>query len=465
MVVELNRATLQRLDSQVAVPGYDPSRVAPGIAHIGVGSFHRSHQAVVVDRLLATDPTWAIRGIGLLEHDRAVHDALRQQDHLYTVVAHHPDGRVEPRVVGSIVEHLLGTDDREAVVAGLADPAIRIITMTITEGGYDDHGPAADVLVDTLARRRAQGAPVPAVVSCDNVVHNGGQARELVLRAALRRDGDLSAWIAEHVAFPNSMVDRITPVTTDGEGRLLVQEFGVVDRWPVPCEPHLQWIIEDRFPSGRPRFEDAGVLLVEDVTPYETMKLRLLNAGHQLLGHLGLLADLDHVHHAATDPHLRRLLVDFWRREARPTLAAVPGIDLDTYCRELVERFANPHIADTLTRLCTDASDRVPAFLLPVVRDQLRSGGEVHRSALCVAAWALRLVRAASGRSAEPITDQRRDLLLRAATDIDSDPAAFLRRAQVFGVEAAHPVFVDTFVSAFVSLSERGVRETLLAYP
>jgi len=482
---QLHHASLTALDPRVAVPGYDRSALRSGIAHIGVGGFHRSHQAVYLDSLLNAGLAegWGITGIGLLPHDAAMRDVLQAQDHLYTVVQKHPDGTLSPTVVGSLVDYLYAPDRPEAVLALLTDPALRIVSLTITEGGYHSDPTTGDLvldealrrdlapgappstafgyLVEALARRREAGVAPFTVMSCDNIQGNGALARAMITAFARHRDEGLGQWIASEVAFPNSMVDRITPVTTDADRDALAREFGVEDAWPVVCEPFTQWVLEDDFPAGRPPFEAAGVQLVDDVLPYELVKLRLLNAGHQVLGHLGHLSGHRYAHEAAQDPTLAAVVLEYMTREASPTLAPVPGLDLDAYRIGLLKRFANPEVRDSLSRLCTDASDRIPTFLLPVVRERLARGEDVRFAALAVAAWA----RYAEGTDelGEPITvvDRRAaDVMARARRNRD-EPLAFLEDEALFGDLRHDPAFTGPFSQALRSLHTHGVRATL----
>jgi mannitol 2-dehydrogenase len=410
-------------------------------------------------------------------------DVLREQQFLYTVVVKHADGSREPRVIGSIVDVVLAADSPQAVLATLTDPRIRIVSLTITEGGYhidqvtgelvlDDAlrtdlvpgavpSTAFGFLVEALAQRRAAGVEPFTVMSCDNIPGNGSLTRRVLTAFARLRDTDLAAWIGTHVAFPSSMVDRITPVTTDADREQLAAEFGVEDAWPVVCEPYLQWVLEDDFPIGRPFFEAAGVQLVDDVGPYELMKLRLLNASHQALAYLGYLAGYRYVHEAAHDPLFVQFLHGYMSQEAVPTLDPVPGIDLAAYQVAVQERFANPHVADTLARICTDSSDRIPKFLLPVVHAQIARHGQVRHSALVVAAWA----RYAEGvdEHGDPIevVDQRRDAVLARAAHNRDDPLAFLDDPTLFGGLRDEPSFTSVYVEALHSLHTAGACATL----
>ena len=470
----------------VAVPGYDRARVTASIVHFGVGGFHRAHQAMYLDRLLARDGErrWGICGVGVMEADRQMARALAAQDHLYTLVAKHGDGNYEGRIIGSIVDYLYAPDDPEAVTARLADPATEIVTLTITEGGYaisdvtghfdpnapgvaEDLAPGAvprtvfGLVTAGLARRRDAGTGPFTIVSCDNLPGNGALAREAFVAFSRRLDPALGDWIDAEVRFPNSMVDRITPATTEADRAEVAARFHVADRWPVVCEPFTQWVLEDRFSAARPRLEDVGVQLVSDVGPYELMKLRLLNASHQGLAYFARLCDYTYVHEAAQDPLFRGFLRRYMDEEATPTLDPVPGIDLGDYKDELIERFSNPEIRDTVARLCAESSDRIPKWLLPVVRIELERGGPVRLSAAIVASWA----RYAQGvdEHGEPIeiVDRRRDEVTAAAARAQADPTAFLSNRELFGDLVDAPRFVEAYSDALRSLREQGARRTL----
>jgi len=485
-VTRLGTATLGALAERVPVPSYDRRAVTPGIVHLGVGGFHRAHQARYVDELmnhgLALD--WGIVGVGLMPQDAHMRDVLHAQECLYTLVEKEADGELRPRVIGSIVDYLFAPDDPDAVLARLTDPATRIVSLTVTEGGYHvnqatgefdpgdpeiqaDLRPGATprtafgFLVEALARRRAAGVAPFTVMSCDNIAGNGHVASRMIGAFATLRDPELGAWIAAEVAFPNSMVDRITPVTTDDDRELLALRFGIEDGWPVVCEPFTQWVLEERFGDGRPPYEKAGVQVVDDVEPYELMKLRLLNASHQALAYLGYLAGYRYAHEVCQDPLFVGFLLGYMEQEGTPTLAPVPGVDLAAYREELVARFANPHIRDTLARLCAESSDRIPKWLVPVIRHQLDHGGEIRRSALVVASWA----RYAEGvdEQGEPIAvvDRRRDEVMARAVQQRDDPLAFLRDPDLFGTLAEEPRFTEPYVAALASLHEVGARRTL----
>ncbi|HZA12168.1 mannitol dehydrogenase family protein [Mycobacterium sp.] len=480
----LNRETLR--DLPIDAPSYDRDNIKAGIAHFGVGGFHRAHQAMYLDRLMndGVADEWGICGIGVLPADKRMKEALSGQNGLYTLILAHPDGSREPRVIGSIVDYRYAPDDPEAVIELLADPAIRIISLTITEGGYnirDDNGefdadnpavkcdlsgqaPPATVfglVTAALARRRDRGINSPTIVSCDNIESNGEVARRAFTSYAELFDPAVAGWMRDNTRFPNSMVDRITPATTPEVIEQLESEFGVRDAWPVVAEPFAMWVLEDDFADGRPPLDKAGVQLVDDVAPYEAMKLRLLNAGHQALCYFAYLSGYRLVHEAAHDPVIAEFLSQYWDSEAMPTLERIRG--LEEFKDALLERFGNAHVRDTVARLCAESSDRIPKWLLPVVRDNLRAGGPVRLAAATVASWA-RYAEAVD-ENGEPIevVDRLADSLIPIARSQRQNPTAFLENHSVFGDLVDQPRFVDAYAWALESLHRNGAHATVEA--
>ena len=381
---------------------------------------------------------------------------------------------------------MFAPDDPEAVIEKLADPATRIVSLTVTEGGYnlddgtgefveDDPAVAQDLedgatpktvfglVTEALARRREREIVPFTVMSCDNLQGNGTLARTAFTAFARLRDPELGDWVEREVRFPNGMVDRITPATRDEDIEEVNERFDVEDRWPVVCEPFIQWVLEDSFSDGRPPYEEVGVQVVDDVEPYELMKLRLLNASHQAIAYFGYLCGYRLVHDAAQDPLFQDLLARYMDEEATPTLSPVPGVDLDDYKRTLIERFSNPGVRDTVPRLCAESSDRIPKWLLPVVRAQLKSGGEIKRSAAIVASWA----RYAEGvdEDGEPIeiVDRRAEKLTEIAKRQRDEPDAFIANRDLFGDLADDERFAEAYLTALRSLHEHGARATLEA--
>jgi mannitol 2-dehydrogenase len=482
----LNQANLSSLS--IPVPSYDRSQVTVGIVHFGVGGFHRAHQAMYIDQLMEQGKAldWGICGVGVMPFDLKMKEAMQSQDRLYTLVEKAPDGSWTPRIIGSIVQYLYAPDDPDAVIEKMADPATRIVSLTVTEGGYnfhpvtgefDDTNPAVQadlapgavpattfgLVTEALVRRRSRGIEPFTVMSCDNIQGNGHMAQEVFTAFARLRDPELGEWVAGNVQFPNSMVDRITPVTTDEDRAQISERFGVEDAWPVVCEPFTQWALEDKFSLGRPPFEDVGVQVVPDVMPYELMKLRLLNASHQALCYFGYLAGYRLVHEVAQDQLFANFLLDYMNREATPTLAPVPGIDLDAYKLQLIERFSNAAVRDTVARLCARSSERIPTWLVPVIRENLAAGRDVTLSAAVVASWA----RYAEGvdEQGEPIeiVDQLADTVQRLAAQQRDDPLAFVKNRELFGDLAGEPDFTEPYLNALNSLHTKGSRSTLEA--
>ncbi|RBY87859.1 mannitol dehydrogenase family protein [Blastococcus sp. TF02A-30] len=485
-MTQLSARTLSSLSASVSVPSYDRSRVRAGIVHLGVGGFHRSHQAMYLDRLMERGEAldWGVCGVGVLPGDRRMAEVMAAQDCLYTLVEAHPDGFLGARVIGSVVEYLLAPDDPEAVVERMADPAIRIVSLTVTEGGYNispvtgdfdarqpdvvaDLAPGAPprtsfgLVTEALVRRRERGIAPFTVMSCDNIPGNGDVARGSFAAFAALRDPELGEWVSREVPFPNSMVDRITPATTDVHRAELSRRFGVEDAWPVICEPWTQWVLEDRFGAGRPPLEDVGVQVVDDVEPYELMKLRLLNGSHQAMGYLGVLAGHTYMHDVCQDPLFRRFLHGYMDEEATPTLPPVPGIDLEHYKAELIGRFANPNMRDTLARLCAESSDRIPKFLLPVLRANLASGGEIRCSVAVLAGWARYAEGVGEDGAPIDVVDPMRDRLMAAARRQGEDPLAFVADRELFGDLVDDERFVEAYRSTLALIRSRGTRAAL----
>ena len=487
-MIHLDNAHLDDLGADIATPDYDRKAVTEGIVHIGVGGFHRAHQAMYLDELMNQGEAldWGIVGVGVMPGDRRMKEALAAQDHLYTLVLKHPDGRREARVIGAMLDYLFAPEDPEAVVERMAAPGIRIVSLTVTEGGYNFHpvsgefdldnpdvqhdlAPSATpktsfgLVIEALRLRRERGLAPFTVMSCDNIQGNGDVARKMFTAFAHARDGELGAWVEAEVPFPNSMVDRITPVTTAEDIAELGSQFGVEDAWPVVCEPFTQWVLEDRFVAGRPALEHVGVQVVEDVEPYELMKLRLLNASHQALAYFGYLAGYRYAHEASADPLFETFLLDYMTHEATPTLAPLPGVDLDDYRRTLIARFANPEVKDTLARLCAESSDRIPKWMLPVVRAQIDKGGDIHRCAAVVASWARYAEGLDEQGEAITVVDRLKDELMAIAAKNHDHPTAFIENRELFGDLAENARFREAYLTALDRLHRLGARATLEA--
>jgi mannitol 2-dehydrogenase len=482
----LNRTNLIHVSAGTATPAYDRSQVREGIVHIGVGGFHRAHQAAYLDTLLARDAgaaDFGICGVSLLPQDRRIVEVMNEQDTLYTLLVRAPDGRQHPRVVGSIIEHLYAPDQPELVLARMSDPAVRVVSMTITEGGYF-YRPADDAIdieapelvhdalhpdapqtafgyiVAALRLRRAAGVAPFTVMSCDNVQANGQVTRRVVTALAARQDRDLGAWVTENVAFPSSMVDRITPRTSDDDRVEVERLTGLADGWPVVCESFTQWVIEDQFPTGRPSWELVGAQFVDDVGPYEAMKLRLLNAGHLTIGYTGRLLGHTLGNQAATDPTIRRLLQGY-QAEAAATMSDLPGTDLAAYSATVVERFSHPQVADSIARLTSSASTTLPLHLLPVIRDLLDEGHEARCAIAVVAAWARFLEGVDDLGRTYQVQDPRAAELQARAAHHGRDLLSVVRANPMFDGLAGRPEFDRPYARTLAALRTAGTRSAL----
>jgi fructuronate reductase len=483
----LSLSTLAALPQAIARPAYDRAALTAGIVHLGIGAFHRAHQAVYVDDLLAADPSWAIVGASL--RSAATREALKPQDWLYTLAVRSGEGE-RLRVIGSIVDILVATEERERLLAAMADPRVRIVTLTVTEKGYchdpatgaldeadpgilhdlanpNAPGTAPGLVVAALARRRAAGIAPFTVLTCDNLPSNGEVVKCIIGRFAELRAADLGAWVAGEVACPSTMVDRITPATTDEDRAAVDAALGVTDAWPVVTEPFAQWVIEDRFPTGRPAFEAAGAELVADVAPYEQMKLRLLNGAHSSLSYLGYLAGYERVSDVMADASYARFVAALMD-EAIPTLRVPPSMDLAGYKAALLDRFRNPALKHRCWQICMDGSQKLPQRLLGTIRENLKSGRPFGRLALGVAGW----MRYVTGIDEKGQAIDVRDPLaadLRALADAAGPSAerlvhAFVGVEKVFGSDlAADPRFVAAVTERLARLLAGGAKRAVAA--
>ena len=487
MATALSLKTLPDLPARVARPSYARDDLSPGIVHFGVGNFHRVHLQVYLDRLMnaGRDLDWAIVGAGVTPYDARMRDALAGQDWLSTVVEQSA-AKSEARVTGVMTDFLPPMDGR-AIIAGLADPATRIASLTVTEGGYfvnpalgkfdpehpaivadarnpDDPKTVFGLILAGLKARRAAGRAPFTVMSCDNVPHNGNVCRDAVAGLAAAQDAGFAAWVRDNVAFPNAMVDRIAPATSDRERAITRDEFGIDDAWPVFCEDFIQWVVEDKFTAGRPAFETVGAEFVADVTPWEMMKIRILNGGHAIIAYPAGLMDIHFVHEGMENPLVRAFLQKLERDEIIPIVPQVPNTDLDGYFRKVEERCLNPKIGDTIRRLCLDGSNRQPKFIIPSIADRLDKGLPVEGLALESALWCRYCEGTTdSGKVTEP-NDPNWDRLQAKARAAKSDAAAWLSMADIYGRTAQAPAFADAFARWLGALWADGTEATLRRY-
>lgn len=492
--MKLNKQNLSRLDPGVLLPSYTLDQRRQGIAHIGVGGFHRAHQAFYTDALMnlgaeeGTDEglDWAICGVSLREEDRSNFEALKGQDFLFTLFELGDTPDTKTRIIGAMDQMLMSTDSDLALIDKLASPDIRIVSLTITEGGYciDDstgefmsHLPQIQhdlshpatpktvfgYLCAALSRRRAEGTPAFTLMSCDNLPHNGGVTRKALLAFARLRDADLHDWIEANVSFPNAMVDRITPMTSTAHRLQLHDEKNIDDAWPVVCEPFVQWVLEDKFVNGRPAWEKVGVQFTDDVTPYEEMKIKLLNGSHLALTYLGALKGYRFVHETMNDPLFVEYIRTYMDRDVTPQLPSVPGIDLESYKDTLIERFSNQAIADQLERVCSDGSSKFPKFTVPTINRLILDEGNLDRASLVVAAWALYLQGSAGENGvAYKIVDPRADFCKALVADDVLITQRLLEVEEIFGAAIPKSAeFVASFEKNLNSLKELGVSKTL----
>ena len=468
------------------LPAYDRQKLTPGIVHIGLGNFHRAHMAVYLDDLFAKGlcHDWAILGAGVREGDARMRDALKAQGCLSTVIELDPKGK-SARRIGSMIDFLPVEPDNAALIAAMSRPEIRIVSLTVTEGGYfinpatgafdpthpeiqadaaTPHRTAFGAIIAALKARRAAGIPPFTVMSCDNLPGNGHVTQDAVIGLARLSDPALADWIKANVAFPNGMVDRITPATGPRE-RAMAASFGLTDDpVPVTCEPFRQWVLEDNFPAGRPAFEAVGVTLTPHVHAFEMMKIRILNGGHATIAYPGGLMDVEYVHEAMAHPLILGLLNKVETEEIIPYIPPVPNTDLGDYYRLIVERFSNPEVADTERRLCLDGSNRQPKFIVPSIRDALAAGGSVEGLALVSALWCRYCEGTTDSGTAIPPNDPNWDELTALATQARHDPAAWLGMTAIYGDLGQNPVFAEAFSRHLTGLWSKGTRAVLEGY-
>nr|WP_281367498.1 mannitol dehydrogenase family protein [Sphingomonas chungangi] len=477
------RSTLGALPQGVAAPVFDVARVRPGIVHLGLGGFHRAHMARYIHDLMEVDETaldWGIIGVGLRPTDRPLLDALGAQQGLYTLVERDAKGE-QATVIGSICKCVDASETSRVLLDAIDDPAIRIVSLTVTEHGYcldratktldmesaailydrahpNDPCTAVGVLVEAFSRRHAAGLPAFTTLSCDNIQHNGDVLREAVLTLARLRDTALATWIEHETQFPNTMVDRITPVPSEEQTEALQIRTGLHDRAPLLAEPFRQWVIEDRFTAGRPAWEKVGAQFVDDVAPYEMMKLRLLNTSHLVVAGLGQLAGYRLIDEAISDPLIGRTMRALMVRETEPTLAPVPGIDLAAYKDDLLARFANPAIRDTVERVNADAPINL---LLDPIRDRLAANAPIDLLALGLAAWLRRVRGEDDAGQPIPVHHPFADELRKLAIEGGADPEPLLSLRQLFGDLGEDPNLRANVGRWLAALYQIGARATL----
>lgn len=486
-MTRLSQATLAQLPPSITLPAYKRGDCGIGIFHLGIGAFHRAHQAVYTeDVLAASGGDWAICGVSLRQ--RKVQEQLDPQEGLYCVVER--DGAGDHcRVIGAVRDVLFAPDNPVVLVARMADPATRIVSLTVTEKGYchdpasgrlnlEDPGILEDLknperpataigfIAAALNARRLAGVKPFTVMTCDNLPHNGRLLKGLVAAYADQLDPALADWIGEEVAFPCTMVDRIVPATVEEDLAAVAAQIGLQDEAAVICEPFRQWVIEDSFTLGRPAWEKAGAQMVADVAPFEDMKLRLLNGSHSMLAYLGYLSGYETIAETMANPAFERLVRRYMDEEASPTLALPPGVDLKSYKDQLIERFKNPALKHRTWQIAMDGSQKLPQRLLSVIRHQLERDGSFTLASLAVAAW----MRYVTGEDEQGKAIDVRDPLARKLAslgaevkgDVQALAAAYVAVEEVFGGDLPRSeTFRQAVTEALGRLYQAGARQSV----
>jgi mannitol 2-dehydrogenase len=486
-LLQLSNATLTRIPADVRVPSYDRSRLTAGIVHFGLGNFHRAHQAWYLHRLmdqgLAHD--WAIIGAGVREPDAAQRERLLAQDCLTTLIELDPAG-ISAEITGSMIGFVPVEPGNAALIAQMSDPAIRIIALTVTEGGYftrpdgsfdaehadiqhDAAHPASPrtafgAMIAALKLRREKGVGPFTCLSCDNLQGNGTVLRETVVSLARLSDADLADWIDRNCSFPNSMVDCIVPATGPKELSLVKDRYSIDDKAPVTHENFRQWVIEDNFCAGRPDWDKVGATFSDRVHDYETMKLRILNAGHQLLANAGELLSVETISGCMGHDAIRHFFAKVQREEIAPQVEPVPGMTPSQYIELIDQRFSNPEIVDTTRRVAFDGSSRHPGFLHPMIRERLASDESIEGLTLAEALWARMCVGTREDGTAIAPNDPNWTTLTAAADAAQSDPNAWIRQEEIYGDLASNTRFAETFSRWLRLIQTKGTEATLQAF-
>lgn len=485
--MKLSNTTLKQLPDDIGRPLYNRSELTAGIVHIGCGNFHRAHMAVYLDDLFNTGRShdWAIIGAGVRDGDAHMRELLLEQDCLSSVIELDPAG-INARVVGSMIDFIPVQSGNAALIATMSQAAIRIISLTVTEGGYfidpntgrfnaqhpdiihdsknPDHPETAfGAIIAALKLRKQQGLPPFTVMCCDNVPDNGHVTHDTVVSLCALSDPDFSTWIAANVAFPNSMVDRITPATGEREKRLAVS-LGLNDKAPVTCEPYRQWVVEDNFPNGRPELDKVGVTFTDQVHRFETMKIRILNGGHAIIAYPAGLRDIQFVHEAMQDVQISRFLDHIETKEILPVVPPVPNTNLETYKDLVIQRFSNPDIGDTIRRLCLDGSNRQPKFIIPTIQEVINKGGDANGLILLSALWC----RYCYGISENGIkiapNDPDWERLQATARAARSTPACWLEMRDIYGDLGNNEIVMQSFTNALNGIWAEGSQVIIARY-
>lgn len=485
--IKLCDKNLASLPGSVSVPTYDRSDITPGIVHIGLGNFHRAHQSWYLHRLMQQGDasSWGIIGAGVRAGDAVQRSRLMEQDYLTTLIQLDPDEKTA-EVVGAMIGFVAVEENNASLIARMSQPDIRIVALTVTEGGYyinpssnqfdpehedirhDKNNPdkprtAFGAMVEALRIRKEQNSKPFTCMSCDNLQGNGNILKQTIISLARLSNPELAQWIETHCSFPNSMVDCIVPAT--GEKELaLVNSYGIDDAAPVTHENFRQWVLEDKFVDGRPDWNKVGATITDNVHDYEAMKLRILNGGHQIISNPGELLSIDQIDQCMANKSIHDLFAKVASTEISPTVAAVPGMTPESYVELIERRFSNPEIIDTVRRVAFDGSSRHPAFLLPTLLDAIESGGNFAGLALTEALWA-RMCQGEreDGTQIQP-NDPNWEALNQAAQKARTDPMQWLNQPGLYGTLASNTRFSESFSHWLNMIYADGVESTIKAY-
>ena len=486
MTIALRSSSLAELSENVRIPSYDRAQLSTGIIHIGVGNFHRAHQAIYLHKLLELGEAkeWAICGAGIKSYDEIMRNKLAQQDWLTTVVELE-EGNIQAQVCGAMIDFV--DVDAGKLIAKMAQESVKIVSLTITEGGYfidpdtglfdttnaeiqsDISTPTQPktvfgMIIQALIKRMQEGVNAFTVMSCDNVPHNGDVTKKAVLGLAKEIDTSLAQWIESHVSFPNSMVDCIAPAVTNEQIKRIEDMFGIQDQAPVVCESFRQWVLEDNFVNGRPALEKVGVQFVDDVAPYELMKLRVLNGGHAALAYPAGLMGIEYVHEAMQNETITQYLEKLITDEAIPSLPEVAGIDAHDYLQIIKQRFSNAEVKDTIERLYQDGQNRLPKFILSTISDNIDASRSINGLSLVIALWCKLCMRANSPEGNINLHDDSASVLTEKALLANSSAEAFIGMTEVFGGLSSNDLFASLFKKWLHKLVNKGVEATLQSY-
>ena len=464
---------------------YKQDDLSPGIIHIGVGNFHRSHQAYLLDSLFnkRKDLDFGIVGAGLREYDTYMRDDLLKQDFLTTLVQRDVD-TTTTRILQSMIDFI--KVDNNLLVESLIQENIKIVSLTITEGGYyidsygkfnindpevqedikDPNNPQTvfGLLLKALKIRKEKGISPFTLLSCDNIAHNGDVLKNIMVKLSEKIDGELNSYVRNNVTYPNSMVDRITPTATLKDINFIESEYGYTDNRPVFCEPFIQWIVEDNFCNGRPALEEVGVMFVENIEPYELMKIRMLNGSHAAMSSLSPLLDIEYVHEGLENKTIKSFLDNIMNNEVVPVLKDVVDIDLDQYYQTVMKRFANPYIKDTITRICFDNSNKQPKFIIDSIKDGIKNDVSVDGLILACALWCRYSIGSDVNNKEIDINDVRKEQLKTLAFKAKENPQVFIEMEEVYGTLAQNEYFAKTFKEMLNSIWNNGVENTVKNY-